>query len=123
MKRFVFCLLLVMPMTRLAAQSLDECRRLAREHYPEIRQYDLISQTEQYDIGLDMDMFDYRLNLKLDYYYKYTSSLIYKVSLPRGGLYPFDERTENAMAVSNEGIELELQADILRDIITACPIS
>ena len=72
-------------------------------------------KTEQYDIGLDMDMFDYRLNLKLDYYYKYTSSLIYKVSLPRGGLYPFDERTENAMAVSNEGIELELQADILRD--------
>ena len=33
------------------AQSLDECRRLAREHYPEIRQYDLISQTEQYNIS------------------------------------------------------------------------
>ena len=32
-----------------SAQSLDECRRLAREHYPEIRQYDLISQTEQYN--------------------------------------------------------------------------
>lgn len=72
-------------------------------------------KTEQYDIGLDMDMFDYRLNLKLDYYYKYTSSLIYKVSLPGGDLFPFTERTENAMAISNEGIELELQADILRD--------
>ena len=34
-----------------SAQSLDECRRLAREHYPEIRQYDLISQTEQYNIS------------------------------------------------------------------------
>lgn len=33
------------------AQSLDECRRLAREHYPEIRQYDLISKTEQYNIS------------------------------------------------------------------------
>ncbi len=33
------------------AQSLDECRRLAREHYPEIRQYDLISATEQYDLS------------------------------------------------------------------------
>lgn len=33
------------------AQSLDECRRLAREHYPEIRQYDLISQTEQYNLS------------------------------------------------------------------------
>lgn len=33
------------------AQSLDECRRLAREHYPEIRQYDLIAETEQYDLS------------------------------------------------------------------------
>ena len=33
------------------AQSLDECRRLAREHYPEIRQYDLISQTEQFSLS------------------------------------------------------------------------
>lgn len=51
MKRFVLCLLLVIPTTRLTAQSLDECRRLAREHYPEIRQYDLIAQTEQYDLS------------------------------------------------------------------------
>ena len=71
-------------------------------------------KTEQYDIGLDMDMFNYRLNMKLDYYYKYTSSLIYDVPLA-GGLYPFSTRTENAMAISNEGIELELQADILRE--------
>ena len=28
-----------------AQLTLDECRRLAREHYPEIRQYDLIRQT------------------------------------------------------------------------------
>lgn len=33
------------------AQSLDECRRLAREHYPEIRLYDLITQTEQYNLS------------------------------------------------------------------------
>ena len=33
------------------AQSLDECRRLAREHYPEIRQYDLITQTELYNLS------------------------------------------------------------------------
>lgn len=51
MKRFFLLLLLAVPMIRLAAQSLDECHRLAREHYPEIRQYDLISQTEQYDLS------------------------------------------------------------------------
>ena len=33
------------------AQSLDECRRLAREHYPEIRQYDLITLVEQYNLS------------------------------------------------------------------------
>lgn len=31
-----------------AQLTLDECRRLAREHYPEIRQYDLIRQTAEY---------------------------------------------------------------------------
>ncbi|MDE7103824.1 MAG: TolC family protein, partial [Bacteroidales bacterium] len=33
------------------AQTLDECRRLAREHHPAIRQYDLIAQTEQYNLS------------------------------------------------------------------------
>ncbi|MFR7877576.1 MAG: hypothetical protein ACLU4J_14900 [Butyricimonas paravirosa] len=47
-----------------------------------------------------MDMFDYRINLKLDYY-KYTSALINKVGLP-GGILAFTARMENAMAVSNE---------------------
>lgn len=35
----------------LIGQTLDECRRLAREHYPEIRQYDLVRLTEQYDLS------------------------------------------------------------------------
>ena len=26
-------------------------------------------KTEQYNIGLDLDMFDYRFKVKLDYYY------------------------------------------------------
>lgn len=71
-------------------------------------------KTEQYDLGLDLDMFDYRLNVKLDYYYKYTSSLIYDVNLP-GAIYIYSTQKDNAMEVSNEGIELEIQADILRE--------
>ena len=44
-------LLSVMMLTALVAQAqtLEECCRLAREHYPEIRQYDLIAETEQYN--------------------------------------------------------------------------
>lgn len=34
-----------------AQLTLDECRRLAREHYPEIRQYDLIRQTAEYTLS------------------------------------------------------------------------
>ncbi|MCH5327397.1 MAG: TolC family protein [Coprobacter sp.] len=33
------------------AQTLDDCRRWAQEHYPEIRQYDLIAQSEQYNLS------------------------------------------------------------------------
>ena len=46
-------LLSVMMLTALVAQAqtLDECCNLAREHYPEIRQYDLIAETEQYNIS------------------------------------------------------------------------
>ena len=44
-------LLAAASMTTLHGQTLDECRRLAREHYPEIRQYDLIALTEQYDLS------------------------------------------------------------------------
>ncbi|MBQ6869273.1 MAG: TolC family protein, partial [Alistipes sp.] len=51
MKRFLLTLFAVACVASVGAQSLDECRHLAREHYPEIRQYDLISQTEQYNLS------------------------------------------------------------------------
>lgn len=51
MRRFILFLLLAVPTASIDAQSLDECQRLAREHYPEIRQYDLIARTEQYDLS------------------------------------------------------------------------
>ena len=51
MKRIALMLLAAASMTTLHGQTLDKCRRLAREHYPEIRQYDLIALTEQYDLS------------------------------------------------------------------------
>lgn len=51
MKRIALMLLAAASITTLHGQTLDECRRLAREHYPEIRQYDLITLTEQYDLS------------------------------------------------------------------------
>lgn len=34
-----------------SAQSLEECRQLARENYPEIRDYNLIEETKQYNLS------------------------------------------------------------------------
>ena len=51
MKRFFLTLFAVVCAAALSGQSLEECRRLAREHYPEIRQFDLIAQTEQYNLS------------------------------------------------------------------------
>ena len=51
MKRFFLTLFAVVCAAASSGQSLDECRRLARENYPAIRQYDLIAQTEQYNLS------------------------------------------------------------------------
>lgn len=52
MRNFLTLLaVLVLGITSPQAQSLEECRQLAREHYPEIQQYDLISATEQYNLS------------------------------------------------------------------------
>ena len=51
MKRIFILALTTMLVHTMQAQTLDECRKLAREHYPEIRQYDLISKTEQYNVS------------------------------------------------------------------------
>lgn len=51
MKRTLLTLIALMVTLSANSQSLDECRRLAREHYPEIRQYDLIDATEQYNLS------------------------------------------------------------------------
>ncbi len=51
MKRLYSAFILLLLTISVKAQTLDECRRLAREHYPEIRQYNLISQTEQFNLS------------------------------------------------------------------------
>ena len=76
-------------------------------------------ESDQYDFGLDIDMLDYRLNLTVDYYYKYTRDLIYKVHMP-GDMYgQAGVQWQNAMEVSNEGLEIDLKYDVLRD----CPVT
>lgn len=52
MKRILLlCCCIFATLGARAQLTLDECRRLAREHYPEIRQYDLIRQTAEYTLS------------------------------------------------------------------------
>lgn len=71
-------------------------------------------KTKQYNAGLDLELFNYRLNIKLDYYNKLTYSLIAEVPA-FGDVHVLDSYKKNAGEISNQGIELELKADIFRD--------
>lgn len=52
MKRLILLVAALAALFPVRAQlTLDACRRLAREHYPAIRQYDLIRRTAAYDIS------------------------------------------------------------------------
>ncbi len=51
MRRFLLTLLCLMLGYSGYSQSLEECRMLARDHYPEIRQYDPITKSEQYNLS------------------------------------------------------------------------
>ena len=70
-------------------------------------------KTDQYDFGLDMDMFNYRLGLTLDYYYRYSSDKLWRIELP-GNYNGFAHQWRNAAAVSNEGIELLIRYEVFR---------
>ena len=70
-------------------------------------------ESDQYDLGLDLQLLDYRLKFKIDYYYKYSSKLLMQSYLP-GNVFLATHMWDNASAISNEGIEFEVQADLIR---------
>lgn len=51
MKRLSLICGLLLLTNFVSSQTLDECRKLARERYPEIKQYDLIAQARQYNLS------------------------------------------------------------------------
>lgn len=68
--------------------------------------------TTQYDAGFDFGLFDNRINLSFDGYYKKTTDLLLNVPLP---LYTgYASELENVGSVENKGIELNLNTDNFR---------
>lgn len=71
-------------------------------------------KTDQYNIGIDLDLFDYRLNAVIDYYYAKTTDLLSNVLLP-GNYSGYKRRWENAYGIVNKGIEITLKYDVIRN--------
>jgi TonB-linked SusC/RagA family outer membrane protein len=75
-------------------------------------------ESDQLDVGLDLDLFDYRLRVKADYYYRYTRGKLWKIPVPSSGSYygpGMSGQYQNTMDVSNQGVEVELTHDFYRD--------
>lgn len=70
-------------------------------------------ETDQYDLGLDLDLFDHRLNVTVDYYYRLTDKLLYNITLP-GNYSGYERQWQNAYAIVNSGIEFMVKWDIFR---------
>ena len=70
-------------------------------------------KTDQYDLGLDMDLFNHRLAITLDYYYRYTNKLLYLVVL-QGNYSGYIQQWQNAYCISNQGVELDIKWNVLR---------
>ena len=62
--------------------------------------------TTQTNVGIDWSMFNYRLSVTLDYYYKYTKDMLLTVPLPSP--YPSLKRNEGEM--SNYGFEVSVSS-------------
>ena len=78
---------------------------------------DLLSweETDQYDFGIDLDFFNHRLSVTMDYYYRYTDKLLDRVNLPSNGLNTgYTTQWQNAAAISNEGLEVMVKYEIFR---------
>ncbi|MDN5213672.1 SusC/RagA family TonB-linked outer membrane protein [Fulvivirgaceae bacterium BMA12] len=63
-------------------------------------------QTVMYDIGLDLELFNSRVSVTADYYYKLTKGLLLNTDLPNTSGYV--SIFKNAADVLNEGVEITL---------------
>lgn len=68
--------------------------------------------TRQLDIGLDLGLFNERLQITADYYSKKTTDLLLNVTLPPNT--GFGSVLQNAGATGNKGFEFQVSANILR---------
>jgi TonB-linked SusC/RagA family outer membrane protein len=72
--------------------------------------------TLQFDVGIDLGLWNQRLRFTADYYRKRTEDLLLGVTLPTES--GFDSSVQNAGNIENIGFELSLGADLLTGAFT-----
>ena len=75
-------------------------------------------RTGQFDIGLDLGLFNNRLRITTDYYKKKTTDLLYSVAVPATSGY--QTMLKNIGSIENQGYELSIES--VRRLIVGEPI-
>lgn len=70
-------------------------------------------ETKQYDVGVDLDLFDYRLTVTADYYYRVTNGMLSKMGLP-GSNFGYMAAWLNTSSLANNGVEIDIKYDLFR---------
>lgn len=65
-------------------------------------------KTNQFDVGMNLNLFNYRVNLEMDYYYKLTTDLLLNKPIPFST--GFSSVTDNIGEVSNRGLDILLNS-------------
>jgi outer membrane receptor protein involved in Fe transport len=68
-------------------------------------------KTAQTDIGVELGLFNNRLNVELDYYYRLTTDMLLDAPVPSSSGYTTIRR--NVGSMENQGIEFTLNATIV----------
>ncbi len=71
-------------------------------------------KTGQLNVGMDLEMFNRRLNVSFDWYNKITNDLLADINLPISS--GFSSYKANVGKVQNRGYEISLQAQLIRDV-------
>lgn len=70
-------------------------------------------KVKSYDIGVDLGLFNNRLNFNIDYYDKRTQGMLYQVNVP--AVTGFTDAIQNIGTVENKGFEIEVQSKVIAD--------
>jgi len=66
----------------------------------------------QFDIGLDFNLFNNRINGSVEYFHRQTNNLLFSVPLPMSS--GFNSISKNIGGMFNRGFEIQLDAEIIR---------